>query len=318
MYRDIIEQVLRNAGVAKIKATHEGFTSCCPFHTDRSASFAISEEGLYICYSAQCGATGNLYKLLTTIGGYDHKQAVDLIGSAPIIGDASRIEDVPRYEERKQALKAAKALEMSEVLVAAYSGIIPKYMVERGFTIPVLRTFEIGFDRGSRQVVIPIRDVDKKLVGLVRRSVDPEAQRRYIIDVPQGDRGALLFNIHRIRGRAVTLVEGPLDCMWLWQKGIRNGVALLGSSLTNAQEAQLKARFDTFLLCLDMDASGRAATEKIIPRLRKWGDVFVAANLPKGKDAQDNTGLDLWKCLRAKVPGPEWLIQHRLAGGLGA
>jgi len=35
---------------------------CCPFHDDKSPSFDISEDGLFICRSARCGVTGNFFK----------------------------------------------------------------------------------------------------------------------------------------------------------------------------------------------------------------------------------------------------------------
>lgn len=307
-YRDLIEQVLRRAGVKKLKPTHEGFIACCPFHKDSSPSFAINEEGAYICYSTQCGETGGLFGLLTKVGGYTHQEAFQLVKNLPRRGDLAKVGLLPPFEERHRR-RLPKALEESSVKV--YSGITPRYMFDRGFSPLTLAAFDVGYDIEQRQVVIPIRDDNGRLMGFVRRSVDVNAPRRYFVDVPRHGRRGVLFNIHRVAGREAVLVEGALDCMWCVQKGIRNTVALLGSYLSMEQEILLRRRFDKIVLMLDNDPAGYASTEKLISRLR-WATVVVAAPFPKGKDAQDNTGRDLWGCVRNCTPGLQWLVQRRL------
>jgi DNA primase len=49
------------------------------------------------------------------------------------------------------------------------------------------------------------------------------------------------YCLHRAKEYAgahgLILVEGFFDAMWLWQAGIKNAVALMGSSLSPEQEA---------------------------------------------------------------------------------
>jgi len=308
-YRDLIEQVLHKAGAKKVKATHEGFVCCCPFHDDSSPSFAVSEEGAYICYSSHCGETGNLYNLLTKLGGYSHSEAFELVRSLPRSGDLSKAGLLPAYEDRR---RRPAATVLDESLVSIYRAATPKYMLDRGFSELTLRAFDVGYDRENRQVVIPVRSPQGKLAGFIRRSIDKDAHLRYYVDVPKEGRRGILFNLHKVESREGILVEATLDCMWLWQKGLKNGVALLGASLSKEQEKLIKDRFDTITLMMDNDRDGLAATEKIIPRLRRWVDVYVSAPFPTGKDAQDNTGLSLWQCYENRVPALRWLVDRRV------
>ncbi len=103
--------------------------------------------------------------------------------------------------------------------------------------------------------------------------------------VPAGFRKALeLFNLHRAAAtatKAVVLVEGYFDCMRVHQAGFPCVVALMGSSLSAAQERALLHQFERVILMLDGDAAGRAATQAIAARLSRRSPVVVAC-VPDG------------------------------------
>ena len=68
------------------------------------------------------------------------------------------------------------------------------------------------------------------------------------------------------RGVAV-VVEGFFDCLRVHQAGYRNVVALMGISLSEAQEQTLLQRFRQLVLMLDGDETGRRATQQLAARL---------------------------------------------------
>jgi DNA primase len=78
-----------------------------------------------------------------------------------------------------------------------------------------------------------------------------------------------LFNLHRVRGEmSVVIVEGFFDCMRVMQAGFPC-VALMGSTMSRAQEDLLAEHFAHVTLMLDGDEAGRAAAPEIADRLRR-------------------------------------------------
>lgn len=72
-------------------------------------------------------------------------------------------------------------------------------------------------------------------------------------------------------GPEVILVEGFFDCMKVSQSG-SPAVALMGSSLSEAQEELLVAKFERMVVMLDGDEPGRTAMTECLNGLgrRMW------------------------------------------------
>ncbi len=308
-YRDLVEDILQKAGVRQLKPTHEGFTCACPFHNDSSASFAIRDDGLYICYTAACGETGNLYSLLTKVGGYTREQAEKIAEFTPVKGDLARVKTVPKWKDR---FKKEEVELLRESALVVYTAFCPKYMLRRGFTKETLKHFQVGYDRETAQVVIPIRNRQGLLAGFLRRNTNKEAKLRYIVDVPKGERSGVLFNFHQVKpGQGLIIVESVMDVMWLWQHGWENAVALLGTTLTKKHERMLSRGFDHFVCMLNSDESGRAATVKFGKRMRKYGLVDVAAPFPSGaKDCQETDVHGLEEAILGLISFEQWMIKE--------
>jgi DNA primase len=62
------------------------------------------------------------------------------------------------------------------------------------------------------------------------------------------------------RRRTVVIVEGYMDAIAAHQHGYDNVVASMGTALTEQQVSQLRSLADRFILALDPDAAGQAAT----------------------------------------------------------
>jgi hypothetical protein len=149
------------------------------------------------------------------------------------------------------------------------------YLVERGITQNTAFHFGVGGFSGkgsmSGRVVIPIHNERGELVAYAGRTVDGEKPK---YKFPANFKKSLeLFNLHRAIAasngplRSVLLVEGFFDTMKLFQAGYRRVVALMGSSLSVAQEELLTIHFESLIVMLDGDKAGQGASEDCLRRL---------------------------------------------------
>ena len=151
------------------------------------------------------------------------------------------------------------------------SALFPPVTAERGVTEETVRTFGVGVfnGKGSMQgrCVIPIHNGAGELLAYAGRSIDG-SEPRY--KFPSGFHKSLeLYNLHRVEGElSVVLVEGFFDCMKVTQAGFPC-VALMGSTMSEAQENFISDNFAHVTLMLDGDEAGKTAAEEIGDRLRR-------------------------------------------------
>jgi DNA primase len=101
-----------------------------------------------------------------------------------------------------------------------------------------------------------------------------------------------LYNLHLAKAairkrKQVVLFEGYMDVIKAWQAGVDNGVATMGTALTEEHCSMMRRHAEEVLLCYDGDDAGQAAAFKNIPLLEAAGLKVVMAVLPKGKDPDD-------------------------------
>lgn len=86
------------------------------------------------------------------------------------------------------------------------------------------------------------------------------------------------------RDKRILLVEGYMDCISVYQGGIDNVCAVLGTALTEQQAKLLRQHTDHVILALDADRAGQAATIRAIDILEKTGLKLNVLQIPDGKD----------------------------------
>ena len=135
------------------------------------------------------------------------------------------------------------------------------------------------YDRFRGRLMIPIRDLDGRVVGFGARTLDPDGVPKYLNSpqTPLFDKGHLIYNLdqakrHIREARQVVLVEGYMDVMQAWQHGFRNVVAQMGTSLTETQLRLLQRLTKRFVLALDPDAAGAKATLRSLHLARETLD----------------------------------------------
>jgi DNA primase len=155
---------------------------------------------------------------------------------------------------------------------------------DRGLTEATIDFFGLGLHVGKgimqNRICIPIHNELGELVAYAGRSPGdpPEGEGKYRFP-PNFKKSLVLFNLHRAREHAtegLIIVEGFFTVFEFYQRGRRNVVALMGSSMSTAQERLIvetvgpKGRV---LLALDNDEAGRKGSEDAVNRLRS--QVFV-------------------------------------------
>ena len=153
------------------------------------------------------------------------------------------------------------------------------YLTERGFTPETIAYFGVGMCTGkgimAGRIAIPIHNEQAELVAYAGRwpGTPPDGEGKY--KLPAGfHKSLVVYNLHRAKAYAkdqgLIIVEGFFDCMRLHQAGIPNVVALMGSSLSDEQEAQIVAAVGPrgrVALMFDEDGAGWRGREEALTQL---------------------------------------------------
>jgi DNA primase len=153
---------------------------------------------------------------------------------------------------------------------------LKSHLIERGYTEAdlvdaglLVKKEETGssYDRFRDRLIIPIRDMQGRVIAFGARALAPNDVPKYL-NSPQTalfDKSNTLFGLDlakkaiRSNDRAV-IVEGYMDVLSAHQHGHANVVAGMGTALTETQLRLLKRFTKNFVLALDADTAGDAAT----------------------------------------------------------
>ncbi len=122
------------------------------------------------------------------------------------------------------------------------------------------------YDRFRGRIMFPSRDSRGRVRGFGARAMRENQQPKYL-NTSENDlyqKRSQLFGIDHARGPAarggrMILVEGYTDVLALHQAGLRNAVAIMGTSLTEEQVSELERVVRVLELCLDADRAGHEA-----------------------------------------------------------
>ena len=146
------------------------------------------------------------------------------------------------------------------------------------------------FDRFRHRLIFPIFDVKGRVIGFGGRALgDEEPKYLNSPDSPIYKKGESLYGIHlaapemKAKGSAI-LVEGYFDLLSLYQGGIKNVVAPLGTALTRRQGEIIKGYCPSLFLLYDADTSGQQAARRSMELLLNSKLDTRVAILPAGED----------------------------------
>jgi DNA primase len=173
-------------------------------------------------------------------------------------------------------------------------GVSPKLAEQAGLLVPRAGEPERGhYDRFRGRVMFPIEDVDGRVIAFGGRVMGADEPK--YMNSPESTvytKGNTLYGLARTReairekGFAI-LVEGYFDLIALWNTGILNVVATLGTALTRSQVDLLRRYTVRVVAVFDPDEAGRKALARSL-------ELFLAGNvharaviLPDGQDPDD-------------------------------
>ncbi len=100
-------------------------------------------------------------------------------------------------------------------------------------------------------------------------------------------------------GESIVVCEGRADVLILLKHGIKNAIAIGGTSVPPAIAQLTKSKETTAFL--DGDRGG----DLILKELKQVGEIDFVARAPKGMEVEELTKKEIFKCLREKVPAEQ-------------
>lgn len=148
-------------------------------------------------------------------------------------------------------------------------------------------------DRFRGRIMFPIWDRDGKVTAFAGRIIG-EGQPKYL-NSPETmlfTKSRTIYNLHHARpairkSKQVVLFEGYMDVIKSWNAGVKNGIATMGTALTEEHCTILARQAEEIVICYDGDDAGQAAAMKSIPMLEGAGLRVMVSMLPKGKDPDE-------------------------------
>ncbi|QPQ55753.1 DNA primase [Allosphingosinicella flava] len=192
-------------------------------------------------------------------------------------------------------------------------------LVECGLLIQPEETGKEPYDRFRGRLMIPIRDPRGRVIAFGGRILgDGEPKYLNSPETPLFDKGRTLYNLDRASpasrdAKRVVVVEGYLDVIALDQAGIGEGVAPLGTALTEGQLERLWRLSPTPLLCFDGDAAGQKAAVRAALRALPHvgpGRSLGFVTLPAGQDPDDLIRAKGRGALEELLGNPESLVDR--------
>ena len=312
--------------VVPLKRAGANYKGVCPFHNEKTPSFVVSEQKqIFTCFG--CGATGDAIEFTKRYYNLDFTEAIEKLakeyGIDIKIGGSGNQEREKYYEINKEAARFfyraftesknpgysyMKKRGIEDAILKKF-GIgyadeswdsLYQYFKAKGTDEKVL--LELGlisekngkyYDKFRNRVIFPIINTSGKVIGFGGRAIG-DAMPKYLNSpenrVFQKKNNIYALNISKQdvgkEGYAV-LVEGYMDVISLYQHGVRNVGASLGTALTENQARLLKRYTRNVVLSYDADAAGRNAALRGIDVLGAEDIQVKVLHVTDGKDPDE-------------------------------
>lgn len=152
---DIVGVVSGYVRLQKKGANHWG---CCPFHNEKTPSFAVSESRqMYHCFG--CGVSGNVYTFVMQYENYSFPEAVKMLADR---AGVNLPEVEYSAEEKKRAGRRARLLEVNKeaakffyfTLRSPQGELGQRYLEKRALTADTIHKFGLGYAGKSGETLV--------------------------------------------------------------------------------------------------------------------------------------------------------------------
>ena len=313
-----------------LKRSGRNFFGLCPFHKEKSPSFAVSpDKQIFHCFG--CGAGGNVIHFISKIEGLDFKDTLELLANRVNID----LPTLDNLEDDKTARLKSKVYEINKIAAEFYhenlykpaSKTAQEYIKKRKLDNRTLKAFLIGYagnfnelylllkqkgyteeemlasslvkrtenggymDSFRKRLMFPIQDVRERVIAFGGRVLD-DSKPKYI-NSPENivySKGRNLFGLNVAKKhdtKKIIIVEGYMDAISLYQRGITNVVASLGTAMTEAQGRLLRRYSEQVILGYDADGAGQAAILRGMEILQNLGCDIRVLQIEGAKDPDE-------------------------------
>jgi DNA primase len=334
---ELIEEIRTNNDIVDViskyvtlKRSGRNFFGLCPFHKEKSPSFAVSpDKQIFHCFG--CGAGGNVIHFISKIEGLDFKDTLELLANRANI----ELPTLENSEDDKTARLKSKVYEINKIAAEFYhenlykptSKMAQEYIKKRKLDNRTLKAFLIGYagnfnelylllkqkgfteeemlasslvkrtDNGGymdsfrKRLMFPIQDVRERVIAFGGRVLD-DSKPKYI-NSPENivySKGRNLFGLNVAKKhdtKRIIIVEGYMDAISLYQRGITNVVASLGTAMTESQGRLLRRHSEQVILGYDADGAGQAAILRGMEILQNLGCDIRVLQIEGAKDPDE-------------------------------
>ncbi|APT17818.1 DNA primase [Amylolactobacillus amylotrophicus DSM 20534] len=158
--------------------------------------------------------------------------------------------------------------------------ILLEYLQQQDFTADELRASGLFvendngelFDRFRDRVMFPLKDQSGQIIAFSGRKLNQDSNQPKYLNSPETKiftKSKLLFNFDQAKttlknDQHLILFEGYMDVISATQAGVKNGIASMGTSLTDEQIYAIRRVTNKLILAYDGDQPGQKATERAL------------------------------------------------------
>lgn len=303
---DVVDLVSAHVALKKAGKYYKGL---CPFHQEKTPSFHVDrDKGLWHCFGCNSGGDAYDFVMRTANLTFS-EAVQELARRAGVRLERTPEESRRSSERERlqRALNAAAAFFQAQLADPQVGRAARDYLKRRGIDAATAERFRLGyapaewdalltalskkghppalldqaglvqprqrgdgyFDLFRHRLMFPITDLQDRAVAFGGRTLDPEAQPKYLNskETTAFSKGKTLYALSLARDAIrqsdeIVVVEGNIDVVTCHQYGITNAVASLGTALSVEQVLLMKRFAGRAILVYDADAAGMAASER--------------------------------------------------------
>lgn len=310
-----------------LKRAGSNYKGCCPFHNEKTPSFVVSEQKqIFTCFGCGAsGDVIEFVKRYYNLDFADAVEKIASEEGITLERRQSHDNREIYYKVNKMAANYFyRAFTEQANRGYAYMkrrGISPavlkkfgigyadrewdslyRYLQSQGVDKKIM--VELGlvsegkngkcYDKFRDRVIFPIINTSGRVIGFGGRAVSPEDNPKYLNSpeskIFQKKNNLYGLNISRQnvgKDGFIILVEGYMDTIALYQSGVQNVAASLGTALTENQAKLIKRYTGDVILSYDADSAGRAAALRGLEILKKEDCRVRVLHVTDGKDPDE-------------------------------
>lgn len=213
-------------------------------------------------------------------------------------------------EQGRPALEYLRSRGFSDKLISTFQiGYAPQmwdalttFLQKREFALPLMEKGGLVafheernqyYDRFRDRIMFPLHDEQGRIVGFAGRAIG-DIQPKYLntSETPIFHKSRLLYQFHEAKStirknNQIVLFEGYVDLIKAWEAGVHNGVASMGTALTEEHVKLIRRYASRVVICYDGDDAGVEAAYKSLLLLERAGLAVNVVMLPDRMDPDE-------------------------------